>query len=252
MIFILHYHTKTIVIIMRKNVLYLLAVLFLPLFVSCSNDEEDNLNLGLDTEHIYAVGDPYPYTGKPVGVVCLITDGGKHGIIIDLWDVEWHDGIYPFPKEYELFTLDDGMLNMKNALQRPNHYRFKPMHLVHEKNKSNVVYQKNATGIWYIPARDEWTSILNSIFEGKDEWEVDRYNTGYCPSWQYDGKNDNLYTSFNNKLVAAGGEALVHNGYHTSSINPKAGICVVAYRKNPQIDYTTYTTGCRGRAFLNF
>ena len=42
------------------------------------------LQADIDTEHVYQVGDVYPSTGFPAGIVIKVTDGGKHGTIAAL------------------------------------------------------------------------------------------------------------------------------------------------------------------------
>lgn len=76
---------------------------------------EVKLNVKQDANHVYNVGDIYPYTGFPTGVVFEITDGGKHGKAAS-FDVSSNSyAAWGSPAESSVIKADDredGLRNM--------------------------------------------------------------------------------------------------------------------------------------------
>jgi len=117
------------------------------------------LNATLDPDHAYAVGDPYPHKGIPIGVVYEIRNDGKNGKIVsqdEISNKSWG------PKE-EITSAtneDNGLINMRTIyVHNSNSFSNYPALLwVHEKNPAGTDYSSDA-GVWYLPAINELESM---------------------------------------------------------------------------------------------
>lgn len=134
-------------------------------------DIEINANMTIDPNHVYAVGDAYPYVGfDKKGVVFEVSDGGKSGKIISL------------QREYGLLWStesvvtnanndNNGRVNMATVLKRDNTFtKYPAFKWVHGLNSVNTTYAADSKGIWYLPARYE----INPMFADENKEKVSR------------------------------------------------------------------------------
>lgn len=140
------------------------------------------LDYQLDLNHIYSVGDVYPYKGTPVGVVYEISNAGKHGKIVSLDEgVAYWGAINTVTNAT---SGSDGLTNMKTVFEyNGNSFaNYDVFSWVNVKNSAGTIYNSGATKIWYIPSFDELGALHNSC------------------------KAD--ITIFNNRLLSAGGREI--------------------------------------------
>lgn len=126
-------------------------------------------NMDIDPDHVYAVGDAYPYVGfDKKGVVFEVSKDGKSGKIIsrERWsNLQWS-------KETVKTGAGDfysGRVNMaavkKHNPTLDNYPAFSKVHGLNL-NPEETNYTADSKGIWYLPARDELSSIYK---EGNKE-----------------------------------------------------------------------------------
>lgn len=187
------------------------------------------LDYGLEPDHKYKVGDYYPYKGTPVGVVYWIDPAaegytaasggnpatGMYGKIVSLDEANtFHGGsIYGIAWcRYHVTTnatdQDDGRANMKAVYEsNSNSFDIYPaFDWVHSHNPSGTVYTADATGIWYLPARNELRA-LNAGCSGKVYEEIAWDDYSAMPDYNtVDAQN--ARTAFNTTLTSVGGEPL--------------------------------------------
>jgi hypothetical protein len=129
------------------------------------------LGYGIDPTHKYAVGDIYPHVGPAVGIVYWLdpASGGKHGKVMSLthtWFFMWAD-INNLTFETETTDATNGFNNMKTMASLVNNgtkvwSNFPPFAEIHKQNNLAETYSESfATGVWYLPAIDEWTEFYN-------------------------------------------------------------------------------------------
>ncbi|WP_294081473.1 fimbrillin family protein [Proteiniphilum sp. UBA5384] len=153
------------------------------------------LGWGIDPNHAYAVGDAYPHTGPAVGIVYWLdpASGGKHGKAVWLKEksnVKWADSY----STINITDIANGRANMRTIQGLSANFSGYPVFAwVHSLNDANEDYgNANATGVWYLPARDE----LSALYSAYDTY----------------GKSN-----FNGRLTAAGGDGLGSYWYWSSS-----------------------------------
>lgn len=163
------------------------------------------LGWGIDPDHAYAVGDAYPHTGPAVGIVYWIDpeSDGKHGKVVGLKEsggVRWADSY----STTSATDMANGRANMRTIQGLSANFSGYPAFAwVHSLNDANENYgDTNATGLWYLPARDELLALYSAY---------DTY-----------GKSD-----FNDRLTAAGGTPLGNNFYWSSSESDVGIACSV-------------------------
>lgn len=127
-----------------------------------------NVNMTVNANHVYKVGDAYPYGGfyDKEGVVFEVSNGGKSGKIISLqrWPkIEWstETGVVYANNEY------NGRLNMAAVMTHDATFtKYPAFSKVHGLNPPKTTYTAESKGIWYLPAADELSSIYK---EGNQE-----------------------------------------------------------------------------------
>ncbi|MFV0420044.1 MAG: fimbrillin family protein [Dysgonomonas sp.] len=124
----------------------------------------------IDPNHVYTVGDYYPYKGFPIlGIVFETSNGGKNGKIVSLdflqrYNVAWGD---PNVDEQAagvtgIRDVNDGQTATRNLINKrkdqPNFANvYKLFNWIYQtKNKGNT------SGIWYLPAVNEMKEIYNN------------------------------------------------------------------------------------------
>lgn len=157
------------------------------------------LDYQLDPNHVYNVGDVYPYKGTPVGIVYEISNGGKNGKIMSLDEgmLQWGPNA-----QTNATSSSDGLANMKTVFEHnSNSFTNYPIFSwVNTKNPAGTTYASGTTKIWYIPS-------MNELFTLHDQCYTN-------------------YTTFNNQLISAGGKKIENSNWpyywsstETSSVN---------------------------------
>lgn len=164
------------------------------------------LGWGIDPDHEYAVGDAYPHTGPAMGIVFWLDNPSngksKHGKIVGLHEISftiWADWTEWSVQTYATDQFN-GLLNMHTmslfiSSEGKSWSNFPAFEWVHNMNSPSEDYgNPSATGVWYLPAYNELGNNANSL-----------YNAFITVG----------ATTFNNKLTAAGGTAIVNSGLKT-------------------------------------
>ncbi len=172
-------------------------------------------------EHNYSVGDVYPFTGTPQGIVFEVYNGGKNGKVVSLTEKQNRWGTSPKDESTDgvalIRDIDDGksathsLINVrKSASNFSTDYAV--FHwLYSEMNESDV------NGQWYIPSKNELRSLYAAI-SGIAYADIET-------SWIDGGAMPNLNstaaiaarTEFNTKLTNAGGVILNLTGQYWAS-----------------------------------
>lgn len=111
--------------------------------------------MDIDPNHVYAVGDAYPYVGfDKKGVVFEVSDDGKSGKIISRkrWpDIAWSTETVELGAD----NRENGRVNMATVMKHDatfaNYPAFSKVHKLNTKG----TYTDDSKGIWYLPAADE-------------------------------------------------------------------------------------------------
>lgn len=126
----------------------------------------------LDENHVYKVGDAYPYGGfnNKKGVVFEVSDDGMSGKIISLqrqFGLAWSKDL----EELHADNMKNGRVNMKTVQKFDKEFKNYPaFKWVHGLNPPGTVYTAESKDIWYLPARDEW----GPIHKEKNKEEIGR------------------------------------------------------------------------------
>lgn len=128
-------------------------------------------NMDIDPDHVYAVGDAYPYVGfDKKGVVFEVSKDGKSGKIISLKRVYGKT----WSTESVLTKANDdnnGRVNMETIRKLDNEFiKYPAFQWVHKRNSVNTTYAVDSKGIWYLPGGEE----LKSMYTGKNKEKVSR------------------------------------------------------------------------------
>lgn len=125
-----------------------------------------NVNMTVNANHVYKVGDAYPYGGfyDKKGVVFEVSDGGKSGKIISLqrWpNIEWSTETVELGAD----NRKNGRVNMATVMTYDATFTKYPAFLkVHGLNPPQTTYTAESKGIWYLPAADE----LKEMYKNND------------------------------------------------------------------------------------
>lgn len=127
-----------------------------------------NVNTTVNANHVYKVGDAYPYGGfyDKKGVVFEVSNDGKSGKILcreRVRELAWST------EEFITNANDDnnGRVNMVAVKRRDNTFaKYPAFSKVHGLNPQGTTYTAESKGIWYLPADNELSSIYK---EGNQE-----------------------------------------------------------------------------------
>lgn len=119
-----------------------------------------NVNMTPDPNHVYAVGDAYPYVGfyNKEGVVFEVSDDGKSGKMLGLkWKtLAWSNDITTYIGVNDMYN---GRTNMETIRKTGKINDYPAFQWVHELNGSPAAYPADAKNYWYIPARNELQAV---------------------------------------------------------------------------------------------
>lgn len=130
-----------------------------------------NVNMTVSANHVYKVGDAYPYGGfyDKQGVVFEVSDGGKSGKILSLERVY---GLVWSTEKFITYADDDinGRVNMETVKKHDDAFeKFPAFKRVHSLNPQGTNYAVDSKMIWYLPARNELQPIFANGNEDKQE-----------------------------------------------------------------------------------
>ncbi|MCD7937906.1 MAG: fimbrillin family protein [Tannerellaceae bacterium] len=192
------------------------------------------LGYGIDPDHTYAVGDPYPHVGPVIGIVYEVRNGGKNGKVVSLDEFQgvWSDHF----SDVDAGDPENGLKNMRAVAdyiqtnsEGRNWANFPVFSWVHAKNAGNEEYTgENVTGVWYLPAIEE-ALILNEVYQSN-------------------------VSVFNNWLTAAGGTAITNGAPYWASTSLSINYAYLWTMSNGTTTSSankTYT-GNRARCVLAF
>lgn len=206
------------------------------------------LDYQLNPIQIYSVGDVYPHTGTPLGIVFETSNGGQNGKVVSLDEgrgIRWADAIYTLP----ITDVSNGRKNMQAianyiAANNKSWSNFPVFEWIHSKNAANTDYSNyNATGIWYMPATSELQSFYCAI-NGK---VPETWNYQGVPSWGR-AQNTIAIEAFNQMLLSSGGEIL---GYPSQPFPYYMSSSVNVSQPN-RSDNIAFTDGWRGAVQIDY
>lgn len=123
-----------------------------------------NVNMTIDPNHVYEIGDAYPHVGfyDKKGVVFEVSDDGKSGKILSLqrWpNIEWSTETVELGAD----NRENGRVNMATVMEHDATFAKYPAFLkVHEQNPPKTIYTDDSKGIWYLPAADELQAMYGN------------------------------------------------------------------------------------------
>lgn len=123
-----------------------------------------NVNMTIDPNHVYEIGDAYPHVGfyDKKGVVFEVSDDGKSGKILSLqrWpNIEWSTETVELGAD----NRENGRVNMATVMEHDATFAKYPVFLkVHEQNPPKTIYTDDSKGIWYLPAADELRAMYGN------------------------------------------------------------------------------------------
>ncbi len=123
-----------------------------------------DVNLTVDPNHVYKVGDIYPYVGfsGKKGVVFEVSNGGKSGKIVGLRRME---GVLVWSTELVFTNIsddDNGRVNMEGFRKRDGKFeKYPAMKWVDGLNRQGTTYGAQSTGVWYLPALNEMRAVCS-------------------------------------------------------------------------------------------
>lgn len=120
-------------------------------------DMEILLQADIDTEHVYQVGDVYPSTGFPAGIVIKVTDGGKHGTIAALSG---------FSRTWGTKEIT-GATNEEDG--RENHKAVEAYDPEWESHFPAFAACRELGEGWYLGAKQEYITLFNFYKENKTD-----------------------------------------------------------------------------------
>ncbi len=117
----------------------------------------------------YEIGDLFPNSQEPIGVVASTTHNGASGVVLAL--EEWTRG---YSLLYEVWdaeileagSYEDGLANMGAAwanAKTGNYLNYPAFDYIHDMNPKGQVYSSGLYGVWYLPAAYEMTGIAEHI-----------------------------------------------------------------------------------------
>lgn len=116
-----------------------------------------------DPDHVYKVGDTYPYMGfDKKGIVFEVDESGTSGKIFSL---NYQYGLWWSTENVETRANDEdnGRVNMEIIRQRDNEFsKYPAFKWVHEQNLPGTTYLGYSTGIWYLPGFMEMSDFYNN------------------------------------------------------------------------------------------
>lgn len=136
---------------------------------------------------IYAVGDAYPSADNAIGIVCAVSDGGRHGKMLSTREssyLHWSNNAKNTTKA-EAIDRNDGLANMR-AIIADGVDEYEAVSYVNNMNSDPKGYASGSTGVWYFPALNELGSISPA------EW--DKINATLT-TLGYDEVSDQIWTS---------------------------------------------------------
>lgn len=147
------------------------------LLAGAVNQLDITIDAKIDPNHVYAVGDAYPYAGfEKKGVVFEVSNGGKSGKIISLkreYGLYWStDTSYVTKANNKL----NGRVNMATLRTMDPLYpeRFDECQAfkwgAHCLNPENTTYAADSKGLWYLPADEE----LKPMYAADNKEKVSR------------------------------------------------------------------------------
>ncbi len=165
---------------------------------------------------IYAVGDAYPKDGIAIGVVYSVSADGLSGMVVSLemaTETKWCLSSV----QTSATSTDNGLANMRAVWSVDNDYNnHSAFAWVHELNDNADLdtngYADNTTGVWYLPASGEFDALQN------------------------------VQSTIDSKIIAAGFEALLSSAYYWSS-SEKTGDYGGGSAWGVEMSTTNYTSG---------
>lgn len=142
-----------------------------------------------DPDHAYAIGDIYPHTGLPMGVVFDISNGGKSGKIVSLYD--GYGGWGPTGVTTGASNDNDGLANMATIKGLDNDFSDYPaFSWIDALNPAGTAYSAGTKVIWYLPAKDELLTLHGQLATVNTSltangWSTLRTNGNYWSSTEY-------------------------------------------------------------------
>jgi hypothetical protein len=177
-------------------------------------------------EHNYNVGDVYPVTGTPLGIVFEISNGGKNGKIVALKESQQRWGANKDESADGVPTIrdvNDGKTASQNLIEkRRSGGNFATDYFVFNW-LLNTMNESNVYGEWYMPAKNELRSLVAGMSgltysQIENTWTDGNSMPNFTSQTCVDARKD-----FNSKIKNAGGtEMNITNGQYWASTEADA------------------------------
>lgn len=172
-------------------------------------------------EHNYTVGDVYPFTGTPLGLVFEVYNDGKNGKIVSLQELSNRWGSYPKDELADGITLIRDADNGKEASRNLIEVRKEAANFATDYAIFHWLYYsmngENIDGEWYAPSKNELRSLYAAM-SGMTYAAIETswIDGGVMPSFDSVAATAARW-SFDEKMVSHGGTAFNLNGQYWAS-----------------------------------
>lgn len=177
-------------------------------------------------EHNYNVGDVYPFTGTPIGIVFEISNGGKNGKVVSLkesqqrWGANKDESADGVPT---IRDINDGKTATQNLVEkRRSGGNFATDYFVFNW-LLNTMNESNVYGEWYMPAKNELRSLVAAM-SGLTYSQIENTWTDGNPMPNFTSETcANARKDFNTKIKNTGGNEMnIVNGQYWASTEADA------------------------------
>ncbi|MBB4037247.1 hypothetical protein GGR21_003164 [Dysgonomonas hofstadii] len=202
-------------------------------------------------EHNYQVGDVYPFTGTPIGIVFEISNEGKNGKIVSLkenqqrWGANKDESADGVPT---IRDVNDGKTASQNLVEkRRSGSNFATDYAVFSW-LLNTMNESNVYGEWYMPAKNELRSLVAGMSGLTYSQIVNTWTDGNSmPDFTAQACVD-ARTAFNTKIKNAGGtEMNITNGQYWASTEADATFAWSVHLETGKIHATKRKDDAWGR-----
>lgn len=172
-------------------------------------------------EHNYNVGDVYPFTGTPIGIVFEVSNGGKNGKVVSLTEKQHRWGSSPKDEMTDgiefIRDADNGKDATRNLIRvRKAASNFATDYVVFHWLYT-VMNENDESGQWYMPSKNE----LKSLYAAMSGLTYDDVSTSWIDGAAMPNFNSAeataARTAFSDKVKAAGGTEFNLGGQYWAS-----------------------------------
>ena len=192
---------------------------------------------------LYAVGDYWPSEENAEGIVFSISDGGRHGKVISIYEKQGQWGPQKSEADAGVAGMrvepEDGLLITKSIIEKYKDTGTFAADYPCFEWIYNTMNKGDINGPWYVPVREEvaqWSAAMSGFDWNtvKSEWKTETGGPGYCqdglpmPGW-LDTNAKDARTAFNKKVESVGGDTINLWGKYCSTWENSSGSSVFRF-----------------------